>query len=211
MTDSLRSDLLDAVIAANRPDEGYVNGMYRDRRGFVTCGVGLLIDSPAAACRLSWQHRDGSPADAGEVVVEWNRVHALPANLIWQRYVSPSGLKLSDETIERACRQRVTADAQLLAVHWPDFYNFPDAAIVALLLLAYAVGAGSTGQGLTGATWPHLGAAVAQQDWMAASVAGQLTIVNNPGVGPRDVQIKVLFERAANPTTRTGTIPPPGG
>ena len=83
--------------AWNAPFEGDVRTMYRDVRGFVTCAVGFLINSPQAATALRWSNNDGSPASTAAVVAEWHRVFGMPPALAWYAYAG--GAMLSGRSV----------------------------------------------------------------------------------------------------------------
>jgi hypothetical protein len=199
-----------AWLAMNEPIEATVSTMYLDSRGLVTTATGILIDSPAAAQALQWLRVGGSIAGAAEVAREWHRVKAMPPNLVWRAYRSPTGLHLDADEIERVVLARLDADAAILAAFWPSFYSWPPAAKAAVCMLVWAVGAGRSAAGITGPTWPHLHAAIASSDWGVAALDGQLRWSDNPGVRPRDYVIAALFREAAGYDLQTSRSFPAG-
>lgn len=193
--------LIDADVRASwcawsKPFEGRVPTMYRDSdaEGWVTVGVGCLIDPEPLARTLPWRKHGDELATPDEIYSEWWRVKRLPAAMAWWRYAGPMALHLDDAAIDDLVLQRLDADAVVLAAFWPAFGDFPAGAQRGLLSLAWGVGPGATGSGLTGPTWPHLHAAVEAQDWRAAAEAGQL----GPAYGARNAATRAAFLDAAN-------------
>lgn len=180
-------------LAYTEPLEGRVRTLYRDVRGLCTTAYGLLCDSPGAAQTLAWRQLDGTLATPWEVAAEWARVHALPASRLPGYYAVGRYLLLDDVELARVTLTRLDADVAVLEERWPQLASWSPFAQAALLSLAWAVGAGAGGSGLTGPTWPHLQAAAAAQDWIGAASAGQLRWQDNPGVRPRDYTVRALF------------------
>ncbi len=191
--------------AWNAPFEGDVRTMYRDVRGFVTCAVGFLINSPQAATALRWSNNDGSPASTAAVVAEWHRVFSMPPALAWYAYAGGATVRLGDDENERITLQRIDEDAQSLLVSFPDLGSYPPEVQTALCSLAWAMGAWWP------RTWPHLSASVRAQDWHACALNCAINAEGNPGVIPRNRAQAAAFEAAANgaPTLRPESIAPP--
>lgn len=193
-----------------------VDVMFRDIRGLVTTGEGILIDSPHAAAAIRWVRADGSPAALSDVAAEWWRVKALPPARVWSYYSGAAhgaALRLAPGEVERITLDRLDADVEVLTRRWPAFGSFPAPAQAAILALAWAVGPGSTGAGITNPhEWPHFDADVDRQDWRACAVAGQLRWSDNPGARPRDLCVSALFLLAAGASdeeARAGWPPGP--
>lgn len=56
--------------------EGELREMYLDNRGFVTTGVGNLLQSPSHATQYAWQKIGGGPATSPEVMAEYERIRS---------------------------------------------------------------------------------------------------------------------------------------
>ena len=152
----------------------------------------IAVDSPLRQRQPDWF---ASPA---EVATEWHRVASLPPARVWTYYIDPvHGLHLAADELERVVLERLDQFAATLADFWPAWSTFPPEAQQALLSIAWAVGVGTAGFGLTGPRWPHLHAAVVALDWRAAADAGVISATNNPGVIPRNKANAALFMQAA--------------
>lgn len=192
-----------AFAAFSTPLEGCLSTLYRDIKGLETVAIGCLVASPGAAAALSGWDAPGA------VEADWYRVHAMPPGLEAHRYAAPSSPRLSAEGVAAVVGERLDADVLVIERRWPDFGAWSDAAQAAIASLIWAVGPGTSGSGLTGPSWPHLGAlldaeeaavhrgAIDEQDWRGAAVAGQLAWQSNPGVRPRDMATAALFLLAA--------------
>lgn len=196
----------DRFASYSTPLEGCVPHLYCDTKGLVTVAIGCLVDSPGAAAALTgWDN-------PGAVEADWHRVKAMPPGLVWTRYAALSSPRLSADGIAAVVADRLDADVAVLERRWPHLSSWPAPAQAAILSLAWAVGPGTTGSGVSGPTWPHLGAlldaeeaaahrgAADAEDWLAAAVAGQLAWASNAGVRPRDFTIAALFRLADGQT-----------
>ncbi len=72
-----RASVVDSFVPWTSPLEGFVTWPYIDALGYVTTGMGNLIDPVASALSLSWQNADGSPASQAQIQAAWNAVDAL--------------------------------------------------------------------------------------------------------------------------------------
>jgi hypothetical protein len=194
--------ILDARVLASWPGmteplEGHIPWLYLDTRAIPTVGLGCVVLTAGASLAHPWQHLDGRMATPAEIVDDWQRVRAMPPGLLAARYRGGDYLLLADLDVAELARQRLEADAAVLAQRWPELPGWPPAAQAATLALSWAVGPGATGHGLESHEWPHAQAALDAEDWQAAAVAGQLKWADNPGVRPRDFVVSALYLEAA--------------
>ena len=171
--------------AYSTPLEGCVPHLYLDNTGLVTVAIGALVNSPSAAASLTgWDNPDG-------VVADWARVNAMPPGLVASRYAAPGCPRLTPEGIAAVTALRLDQAADQLARSFPDFFGWPAEAQAAALSLAWACGAGWP------ASWPHLAASCRAGDWQAAAGNCEIRSAGNPGVVPRNLCQRALFELAA--------------
>jgi GH24 family phage-related lysozyme (muramidase) len=188
--------ILDAVRSTwgtwSQGFEGRTPTMYQDVKGYITAGVGNLMDPITLALPLQWLKPDGSVASHDEIVAEWNRVKAMKPGLFWKDYQSPDALYLSDTTIDALVLRQLDANAVVLQRYFPDFASFPAGAQRAILSIAWAVGAGFPPK------WPNFTNAVLAKDWTAAADNSSINSVGNPGVIPRNAADKAALLEAAS-------------
>ena len=185
--------------AYSTPLEGCVPHLYLDARGLVTVAIGALVDSPILAANLTGWDAPGA------VVADWHRVKAMPPGLLWTHYASPGSPRLSLEGIAAVTTSRLDQAADQLARSFPDFYAWPAAAQAAALSLAWACGAGWP------SSWPHLAASCRAGDWQAAASNCEIRSAGNPGVVPRNLCQRALFELAAGVSVEDALAGIPAG
>lgn len=192
-TAAIASPALPEVIAGfpafTSKFEGVVRGPYLDVKGFVTTGIGNLIDPVGLSLPLPWLHEDGTPATQDEIRADWERVKLMPAAMVASRYAGP--LHLDDAGIAAVVNKTLLANAAQLARTFPDFSTYPAPAQTALLSMAWALGAGFP------AKWPNFSAAVRARDWQTAAANSSINAVGNAGVTPRNAADHDLFLQAA--------------
>jgi len=212
----LAPGVLEEFEACSERFEGDIPWMYRDyvgastdpakhnpMGGYVTCGVGLLIDPVEMALALPWVRlSDGAPASAAEVREEWTRIKREPnlnrdgagaARKLCALRLTPEGVRMATlAALERMLRS--------LVLDFADWEEWPGDAQLAVLLLVWAVGTDLTRK------WPRLTAALRARDWATAAAESKISEEGNPGVKPRNAKIKALFEGLAG---HVPTVPPP--
>jgi hypothetical protein len=168
-------------IEFNTPLEGRVHYMYLDWKGWVSTGVGNLIDAtaqpmsaPSAAERATsltmagqfgWTTADGTAAGADLVAADWDAVKA-------RLDLAPSGhlafaplthLVLSDDEINRMIFVKVDEMERYLKsrTEFADFDSWPADAQLAVLSMSWGMGPAFN--------FPTFGSYVAQGDWADAA------------------------------------------
>lgn len=183
----VRADVFESFPAWVQQFEGAVPHMYQDVKGYVTTGIGNLVDPVELALKLPWLRPDGSLASEDEIRDEWERVKAMPKALLASRYDAPDALRLSSESIAQLVRQHSANDILALVKAYPDFPTFPAPAQKAIMGMAWALGA------YFPAKWPKFSAAVRAQDWkMAAENASSKDFTADRNTATRE-----LFLQAA--------------
>lgn len=161
--------------------------MYLDIKGLVTVAVGNLIDPLVAAIDLPFLHKDGTPASRPDIAAEWRMVKAntrlakeghLAAQAMTQLRLSPAG-------ITRVVLQKLSANEARLLARFPKFLDWPAAAQMGLLSMAWAAGPAMT--------FPKFEAAAKVQDWTTCAEECHLDDRHNAGLKPRNSANKALF------------------
>jgi hypothetical protein len=193
-TSPLRPEVLAGWVAFTEPFEGRIHWPYLDTHEppIVTVGLGCALLSLASFLAQPWLTEAGSPAGEWDIRSAWSALEDMAPGRVASYYRYPGCLHLDDDAIDALALARLEGIAATLAAYWPAFPSFPAAAQQALCSLAYAVGDGDTGHGLTGPEWPHLQAAVARQDWQACAAEGVLR-----GNARRNDANVALFREAA--------------
>lgn len=199
----LAPGVLEAFETLSPRFEGDIPWMYLDIKGYVTCGVGLLIDPVEMALALPWvRASDSAPASQAEIRAEWSRIKAAKhlatagageAKKLCTLRLTPEGVRLATlAALERMLRS--------LVLDFADWEEWPGDAQLAVLLLVWAVGTDLPRK------WPRLTAALRARDWATAATESKISEEGNPGVAPRNRKIRALFEGLAG---HAPTVPPP--
>lgn len=196
--------------------EGLIDCMYRDSigankdpalhkplGGLVTTAIGVLIDPVDLALPLPWVRvRDGLPATPDEIRAEWQKIKTWP-NLNRDGAGAARrlcDLRLTAEGVQQATTATLERMLWQLLKDFPELPEWPPSAQLAVLLLVWAVGTDLPRK------WPKLTAALRARDWAEAGAQAKIREEGNPGVVPRNREIKRLFDGLAE---RATTIPAP--
>jgi GH24 family phage-related lysozyme (muramidase) len=131
-----------AFMAWTKPLEGWENFMYTDELGYVTTGMGNLINSIGAAQELPWTHGIGGPAaSADEVAAAFYAVQAAHSSA----YDAPtdaglSDLRISNDVIATLVAQRLADNEAILTESFPRFSSLPRPIQLAIHGMAWAMG-----------------------------------------------------------------------
>lgn len=176
------------ALALIEPFEGRCPHMYLDTVGKVTVGIGnMLPDAGAAACCI-FVRPDGTEATDAEIAIEFGRVASAVPGLRADAYASIAALRMPDHEIERLFRRRVAEFCTQLEVHFPLLSEYPEPAQLALLDLAFNLGAAALPR-----KFPRLTLAVRAMDWRTAALESHRPQARDR----RNAAIKSLFEDAA--------------
>ncbi|WP_427017090.1 peptidoglycan-binding protein [Pseudarthrobacter sp. P1] len=179
----MRSSVRDYWLEFNKPLEGRVHFMYLDVKGYVSTGVGNLIDStkqpltaPTAAERsaslatagaIAWvRNGDGDAAGQDEIAAEWDTVKSRMdlAHLGGGHFAPPvTSLSITDAEIDRIVFQRLDQMESYLKGRAPfgDFDSWPADAQLGLLSMSWGMGPAFN--------FPKFQGFAAQRDWPSAS------------------------------------------
>ena len=149
-------------------EEGRERHMYLDTAGLVTAGRGDMIPTAAAAGAMPFHYADtGSPVDVADIMLEFDRIQALPKGHEAEFY--KSNQVLPDEYIDERTASRCQGFVSELQRLFPAFAQFPQPAQLALLDMTYNLGIGRAPTYNVRPTglqeFTHLCAAVRARDW----------------------------------------------
>lgn len=193
----MKQAVLDIFPSFTERLEGKVQWMYLDCLGYVTTGLGCLIDPVTLATDLPWLRRDGTRASVQEIVDEWHTVkeYTQLAKLGHKVAEKFTRLRLTDDGIAELARRRLGANEQYFKLTWPDWDEFPADAQLAIMSMGWAMGAGFVRK------FTAFTAAVNAQAWGLAAQHCHIKEAGNPGIVPRNKLNKKLFADAAETTT----------
>lgn len=127
--------------------EGRVPWLYLDEVGFVTTGVGNLMEPYARAFSLAWYHaQTGAPATKAEVMRACQLVK-LRQDLAGIGGKKPefehlTELRLKDDTIDTLVREHWLSDAGILVQRFPFLVDMPADIQLCFSSMAWAMGPG---------------------------------------------------------------------
>lgn len=180
----------------NEPLEGLVEYMYLDIKGFVTVGVGFLIDPISEARRLPFRKKSsGEPATPEEINEEWRRIKNTQA-LARSGHIAAAALtnlRLSDADIDTEIDRRLTRmEATLLQSgrlkQWLDMLPQVQMAVMSM---CWAVGP----TGLL--KFEKFLGACEMSDFEGAARECLISEVGNPGIRERNRKNAALLRNAA--------------
>lgn len=184
------------------PLEGRVPCMYCDTFGYVTTGVGNLINALPEALALPWQLADGSPADKATVAAEWHMLHDNGQHygrLKWTVYAKQLKCRLSDQAIDDLVKRTLSRNEAEFRKRWPSYDTFPADAQLAIISMSWAVGSAFYRK------FHNLAGCIDREDWDGAAASCKIRdgldtpakSDDNPGIVPRNARNKFLFHNAA--------------
>lgn len=197
----MRQNVRDGFIKFNEPFENRVDVFYLDTHQsligghltpdpLVTIGVGNLVDPLSEAIDLPMINiSGGGEASKGEIMTEWSIVKGLTSHWqdktdFWRRRAK---LRLKDADINDLCMKRLLQNESILKGQnaFRDFESWPSGCQMALLSMAWAMGAGFG--------FPLFRAACRVKDWKRAAAECEMDASHNAGLRPRNAANKALF------------------
>lgn len=180
--------------AFSTPLEGRVPSMYVDGKGLITCGVGNLIDPFTLAQSLPWTLDTGAPAGAEQVQLDWRKLKdgaAHYSKLHWKFAQADTKCRLTDAAIDALVDRQIQGNEEILRKRFSGWDQFPADAQLAIMSIAWAVGAGFY------RIFTNLAKAIDSEDWEACVLTCKIKEEGNPGVVPRNAKNRFCFHNAA--------------
>ena len=144
--------------------EGKVNHMYLDSKGYVTVGVGHLLESVAAAQALKFVQQEGSAASAAQIATDFESVKAQAPNRVASYYKKYTQLTLAQADIESLTDEHIESFYTELKQLYPEFDSYPVVAQLALFDMIFNLGMTTLKRG-----FPSFNRAVLARDWQKAA------------------------------------------
>jgi GH24 family phage-related lysozyme (muramidase) len=174
--------------------EGKVNHMYLDSKGYVTVGVGHLINSVEAQ-KLAFKTAKNLPASAPDIKADYDAVKKQPANRLASFYKKYTKLILLNSEIDKLTNKHIDSFEKELRLIYSGFDAFPSEVKLALFDLIFNLGMTNLkGQ------WPMFNTAIKVKDWQKAADNSNRT---TPISAERNKYVKDLLEKAAK-TAQSG-------
>ncbi len=169
--------------------EGRCEWLYLDTKKLPTTGLGHRVFTVADMVALPWLTKDGTPATDAQKRTEWTRIGARTdlAPKGGYAYQSVATLHLSDATVDGLLTSDTPAYWDPLVKVLPDLPTWPADAQLAIIDLAYNVGAYFLGD-----KWPNFTKAAKAGDF-----TGMATYCLRAIKSPRDYRHQRLFTNAA--------------
>ena len=161
-----RRELLNSFTIQLHKFEGSVPWMYLDTGGVVTVGVGCQLSTPSSARGLPFLDPSGIPANAGEILRNYEQVLKMEPGMKPEFYRTPSSVLLAETTISSLLMRRVKeCDADLGSSYSFGYGSAPQPAKLALLDMLFTLGPHGLFRG-----FPELMTDVQHTDWAAAAL-----------------------------------------
>jgi len=205
----IKQVVVETFPAFSKQFEGKTNYPYTDIKGFVSIGIGNLIDPVSLALSLPFTMPDGSPASPSQIQTDFQKLKDNYKSVIAATgnppsTVSQQGLtqiRLSDQAIANLMAQKMRGNHQVLLSDFPNYASWPADAQLALHSLSWAWGpAFARVWGQNGTAFKQ---AVNQSTPDFAKAADIVTQASqkeesiNAGIKPRDLAQQTLFANAA--------------
>jgi GH24 family phage-related lysozyme (muramidase) len=171
------------------PFEGNISHMYLDSEGYVTVGIGNMLPNDAAAVLLSFRNRTTkAAATEAEIKADFEAVAKQAKGKSARKYKEFTSLDMTDLEVNGLFQSRIAEFQNQLRKLYPKYDEYPASAQLAILDMAFNMGAG----GLK-TKWPKLNKAIDALNW--ADAAEQC---ERPGANAvRNSGTKALFMQAA--------------
>lgn len=199
---------LEMWLGLNEDKEGRTPFMYEDTKGYMTTGVGNILPLQLALT-LAWRvgSQTGRLATKAEIEAEYWRMKALPLEKAGGfAYRKHAQLFLDEASLDRLVENKLKGVSNQLRLRIRDLDQWPLDAEVGLTSMAWAMGDGRIFDG----TFPKFVAHIRRRNFaeytlrngkseLTGGAAKECKMVDadNPGVKPRNVMNRILFQNAA--------------
>lgn len=171
--------------------EGRIEHMYKDTTGFVTVGVGHLLQDLKAAQALDFIHQaSAKKATADEIKDDFEAILAAPAGLFAPLYKKYTKLRLTSTAIEELTNSHIDSFEKELSRLYGhvEFLRFPSEVKLALFDMIFNLGMTKLRTG-----FPKFNRSIKANDWAEAAKES-----NRLDISPaRNKYVKDLLIKAA--------------
>lgn len=189
-------DIYQDFLALSRQWEGVYTHFYLDHKGFVTIGVGHLVDPIErfpAVMQWPWKFRNDllRTVRSEDVLDDWRRVQRCKflAKDGANRAGLVTDLCLHESFVIEQTRKTFDVFVRHLKVHFPHWDQWPWQAQLATVLLAWAVGTNLP------EVYPKFSAAARRNEWAICAIECRIDPTKTLGVDKRNAKMKALFEQ----------------
>ena len=144
----LRQVVVNSFLGFSTPFEGYTPYLYTDSKGFVTTGMGNLVENLTShtpiegVFSLVWKKPDGSAASRAEIAAAWQTVKSAWPGVQSMASQRLTNLRLPQEEIAKLIAGQLSQNQTVLQKKFPGFSSWPADAQLAFHSLSWAWGPG---------------------------------------------------------------------
>ncbi len=192
----IRPSVLKAFRGYSEGLEGRTRNPYLDVKGLVTVSIGCLVDPLYLAIDLPWMVGDRF-ATHDEIRADWEALKARQDVRNWraEKQAALTTIRLTNAGVDALMWRRLEANfGYLRRSLMPGIGDFPADALLGVLSLAWAVGAGFN---ITKPPRDEFVAACNAGDWAAAGKRSNISEIGNAGVIARNAHQRLCFANAA--------------
>jgi hypothetical protein len=169
--------VVDAFLTFTTSFEGDELFMYTDAEGYVTTGIGNLIDPIGSALALPWKNPDGSLASQGDITAAWNTVKTAWPGVQSVNCASLTTIRLNADDVSRLVQGSFATAESTLRTVFPAYDSWPADGQMGILSGAWAMGAAAF------RGFPQLQASLNATPPRFADAAPPLALAHFRGVG----------------------------
>lgn len=196
-----RASVVNSYVDWTTPLEGFLPFMYIDALGFVTTGMGNLIDPIGAALSLPWKNSDGSAATPTQITAAWTAVDSKRSDPKGQKQSSGpatqgggsqgglTSIRITKQDVQSLVAAKMKQNESILMSGLTNFASAPADAQLAAHSMAWAEGPGFAKSG-----WPGFVEAFNKGDYAGAAAQSNM---KGTGIEMRNMANKLLFSNAA--------------
>jgi peptidoglycan hydrolase-like protein with peptidoglycan-binding domain len=199
-----RASVVNSYTDWTTPLEGFVPFMYIDALGYVTTGMGNLIDPVSAALALPWKNSDGSAASPAQIQAAWAAVDAQRSDPKGQKQTSGpatrgggsqggvTSIRITKDDVKNIVAAKLKENESYLLKGLSSFADAPADAQLAAHSMAWAMGPGFA------TTWTQFRDAFNKADYTTAAAQSNMKGV---GIDNRNLANKLLLTNASQVVT----------
>ena len=194
-----KASVVNSFVDWTTPLEGWLGWMYIDALGYVTTGMGNLIDPISAALGLPWKNADGSRSSPDQITAAWNAVDAQRSDPKGQKQTSGpatkgggsqggvTSIRITKDDVHALVASKLKANETFIMTHLPSYAKAPADAQLAAHSMSWAMGPGWS------QTWTAFKSAFDKGDYAAAAAQSHMQGV---GIDMRNMANKLLLTNA---------------
>lgn len=169
--------------------EGKVSHMYLDSKGYVTVGIGHLLNTVADAQKLAFKNTSNKLANKVEIKADYESIKKQPANRLASSYKNHAKLTLPNTEIDKLTNEHIESFEKELKKMYSGFVYFPSDVRLALFDMIFNLGMTNLRN-----TWPTFNAAINAKNWQKAADSSNR---KSPISAARNKYVKDLLEKSA--------------